>query len=155
MFYDTAADLLAAVSNALTAAGLALPARAYVSDGNVAFDGCETLAVEVENVRRGAPGNPGPIEAHAYAETTVELACWLLRCVSTVDDYGNPPDTATLASSGAAVLADLAVLWDVIPLGVAAGTLWGVCREAVVAECRAVGPEGGMAGWVLRAQVSL
>jgi hypothetical protein len=124
----------------------------YVAAGVVAWDSCCGLLVAApERVYRSASF---PIEGTTdyvceSAFIVVDLVVLLLRCVPTLDDRGVSPAPAALNVSYAAVLADAAVIWNVVVGDLPEG--W----ERANVNQQFVGAQGGCVGVETRLTVGL
>lgn len=153
--YTLAGDLLAAVEGyfAAEAPAVDLPDRRYVTTGSPAFD-CEQVTVTIPQLFTGLPGSAyvGPLVPGVTS--AVELQVSVIRCVPTMDDGGNPPDTTDLETSAQELLIDAdllrAAMFEAKKDGV-----FDTCNDVVIAETIAYGPEGGFGGWTQIVRVGL
>lgn len=150
--YDRAHAILHAVGAAFTADGVPLPARQYVTTGEVAWD-CEQLVVEVSRLGAGSSSFNdllGPMKCGAilWMLATVHL----VRCVPVPDNSGNAPNAAALDDAGNRALIDAWVL--VHGLMAEMRDLIGPCDDWSVGPAVAVGPYGGYTGWKVDVRVS-
>lgn len=146
-------DLLASVVDVFADAAIELPDRQYVTSGEVAFD-CDDgqLVVSAQRIFRGN-ANEAQGDVKLGASRSVDLDIYLMRCVPTPDDEGNPPSGAALAAAGMAQLVDAWTLFRGVLKNKASFS--DACSSMNVAECVAVGPEGGLGGWRMRLSVEL
>lgn len=139
-------DLAAAV---LGDAGYPPPDRRYVAPGRVTtMPGCEALAVVVDRVYPGAPGQEvRTVPTSCAHPLTAQLTVVLHRCVPTVTADGlpdaGPLDTAGagLTNQGWALLLGMQAALDTRP---GAGRVVGVAGPLETLR-----PEGGIGGWQL------
>lgn len=137
--YDIAADMLASLAARLADP----PTRQYVHAGEPAWD-CEALIVTVpeSGLQHSFPGEAATVE-QCSPPRHVNLQAWVIRCVPTLTDNGEPPTVADLDASAAVVLADVWTmayeLWD--------GWRdkdWGQpCTTVLFGPVSVIGPEGG------------
>lgn len=151
--YVLAGDVLDALVSHFASEGVDLPSRRYRTIGVPATD-CEQVVVSVPSLFSGLPGssNLGPLRPGVT--NAVELALYVIRCVPKLDDSGNPPDPGELETSAEELLTDAATLRDAVFAADKAG-VFGNCNDVVLAECTAIGPEGGYAGWRQTLRVGL
>lgn len=152
---NTATDVcelwLSRVQTALEACGSEITVS-YVAAGLVAWDSCcGVLVAAPERVYRSAQF---PIEGTTDYECetaflVVDVAVLLLRCISTLDDRGNPPPVATLSAEYQAILDDAAVIWNVVT-----GELPEGWQRSNVDQ-QFVGAQGGCVGVETRLSVGL
>lgn len=151
--FDAAVDLLGRVEDAAANAGVVLPERRFVSNGEVAFD-CELVAIQVPTGFRGSPALPSPDRNRRNVTVwTFEFTVWLIRCVPTINDRGIVPTAAALQDSASVILRDAHILtYDLMPL---LDDLSDTCTHVAAGNLVGVGPEGGFAGWQLPIQIGL
>ena len=143
---------LSRVQTALTECGAEPITVSYVAAGQVAWDSCCGLLVAApERVYRSATF---PIEGTTdyvceSSMLVVDVVVLLLRCVPTVDDRGNFPSSAALSAAYEAVLADAAVIWNVVVGDLPDG--W----ERANVDQGFVGAAGGCVGVETRLSVGL
>lgn len=144
-------DLAAAI---LTDAGYAPPDRRYIASGRVvAMPGCESLAVVVERVYPGLPGQEQRTVPNTCAHPlSAQLAVVLNRCVPTVKDSGHLPEAAELDAAGVALTDQgwLLLLGMQAALGVRPGDGQVV---GLAGPLESVRPDGGLGGWRLAMNV--
>lgn len=153
---NTALDVceiwLSRVRDALEACGSQPLDASYVAAGAVAWDTCcGVLVVAPERTFRSAQF---PIEGTTDYECetgfiVVSIVILLLRCISTIDDRGNPPSITTLSAEYQAILNDAAVIWNV-----ATGELPEGWQRAAVDQGY-VGAQGGCVGVETRLSIGL
>lgn len=132
-----------------------LPARRYIAAGQQAGIAADTehLAVALATVQRGASENSrggGGSPAHGAGAAPLVRAEYLLRlmrCVAVVDDDGTPPTAQQIHADGLRLLEDPGHM-------LAALYAWAEAEphNATVnfGPIEPVGPEGGLAGHLVR-----
>lgn len=149
-------DTLDAVVAAYAAAGVDLPARQYVAAG-VPVDDCEQLVVWLGRLFTGYPGNElQSNEAHGLGHArTLELHARIVRCVVTVDEFGDAPASEAIELSSRAIGVDM---W-VLPQGLIAlrstGDYTQLCQALVIGNCTAFDWAGGVGGVELDLQLQI
>ncbi len=140
--YDLATDILTSVVDRLTGAGIGVPDRRYVHAGEVAFD-CEQLVVTIPEagLTHAFPGESAKVE-HCSPPRHVAVEAWLVRCVPSLTDSGDPPTTGALDAFAAVQLADLWALAYVLWAGYDAGEWASTCATVLMGPVTVVGPEG-------------
>lgn len=149
-----ASAVLTQAADLLAAAEFTLPDRQYVATGRVTtFPGCETLAVVVNRVHLGTPGNEQRVPPGCYQPTTAVMQVVLHRCVPTVDEAGAPSSSA-IGDAGQSLLEQGWVLLRgfqaVLGNRPRPGALVGVAGPL-----EAIRPEGGVGGWQLTVTAQL
>jgi hypothetical protein len=138
------------------AASVTLPSRRFVSNGAVAFDECEQLAVQVERIHVGGVGAETSAPVNCVVTRTAELAVWLTRCTPQMAEDGTPPSASEIDASAEDLLADAVLLSEaVITKRRDYAHFDGNRRDVGIAELRPIGPEGGQGGAVQRVRVQL
>ncbi|MGI8425601.1 MAG: hypothetical protein ACR2M4_03190 [Actinomycetota bacterium] len=151
LFYDLAKKILDEVVARFTAAGVALPGRRYISNGEVARDpnapeDCSAVSVGLLRAFIGAPGIPR-IEAINCAPTrTADLQIEITRCVPVPGDQGNPPTAKAIDDSAKQILTDGYVLFAGILAAKGDGSLAPLCDKVAMGDLALIGPEGGIGG---------
>lgn len=143
--YDIASDLLDSVVTRVEdvydeyTPAIVLPDRRYVHAGDVAWD-CEQVVVAGQDLTHAFPGEAGEILV-CSPPRHVALEVWIVRCVPTLKDNGDPPTPAELDEAARVTLTDQWVL---------AYILWayrddwsGPCASLLFGPVEIVGPEGG------------
>lgn len=129
-----------------------------MSPGLPAWD-CDTLAVQIERLF----SHQGDIttqvfeareEATGFAMRGAVVAIWLMRCVGTMDNDGSPLPTSEIECDAALVLDDPLLMLHALLDAQEAGTLPG-CAGLAFEDWLSLGPEGGVAGGVMRIRVDL
>lgn len=151
-----AAAVLAQVLDALHTAGLGADIRTdYVAVGTAVWDDCcGQLVVAPERVYRTNPRlGPFPTEGGSDGDCAgnpiaIDLNVLLVRCVPTVDDAGNAPAPADIEAAYNLVLAEAAVVWNVLvgPDIVGDNDGWGGEWDRANVSQTWVGAEGGCIG---------
>lgn len=154
--------MLTALENHFDAQGWDLPERRYVAAGspNIIAADDEHLAVALSQIASSTGGTAGVTgylsrAAGATGPPRATLTARLMRCVSTIDDSGEPPTVAELHADGVRLLADPGRLltalfkWretEVHPLN----------PNAIVdiGNVEVIGPMGGLAGHAVPIQIS-
>lgn len=154
--YLLASQVLETVATGLADAGLVVPARRYVADGNAVAWDCEQLVVSVDSTQ-GYEGNVaaeqlGP--AFAMALRAATLGVWIVRPAPALDDEGTPPPADEIDANAQVVLQDPMVTLECLWRAHAAGEL-GSCKGLAFQRWQAIGPSGGLTGGVLRLNVDL
>jgi hypothetical protein len=134
--YLLAVAFFDAVVDEFAAAGVGLPTRRYVSNGEVAFD-CEQFVVQPVQLRTGLPVVQETRSVKLPRLQAFALDAFVTRCVPVHNDQGKPPSDDAIQASAAEVLTDVNVLWRTI------GQDWSDCRDAAVGTIEIVGPQGG------------
>lgn len=144
---------LSRVADALAACPTSEPITAsYVAAGSIAWDSCcGLLVVAPERVYRSATF---PVEGTTdyvceSAFITIDVVVLLLRCVPTIDDRGIAPAPAVLSASYGSLLADAAVIWNVVVGDLPEG--W----ERASVDQTYVGAAGGCVGVETRLTIGL
>lgn len=144
MLYETAAAILEHYRSRLVAAGSPAFDRVLVSDGEVAFDGCESLIVQHEQARPGTPVDVlAPARIHGGMPLVHGFRVWALRCVPVADEQGEAPGVSAITASALALLAErdrlIAATYE-LPEAL------GMCASVALLDVTGVGPEGGIGG---------
>lgn len=146
--YTVASQALAAVVSRFATEGISLPARQYVTGGQIALD-CEQVVVEVVRVYTGTPGAELANPVSCAVPRSAEMRIWIVRCVPTLKDNGDFPTQAELDASGEELLTDGWVLvWGLLQ-EYRDGNFLSQCDKLVIGNLSAVGPEGGFGGFTL------
>lgn len=147
--YDHAADLLASVVDRMGdvyddyTPPIVLPERQYVHAGEVAWD-CEQVVVTVVDLRHAFPGETAkPLVCSPPRHIHMEV--WIVRCVPTLDDNGNPPSPAALDAAAHTELQDLWTLAYVLWKGYSDADWGGTCASVLLGPVDTVGPLGAYA----------
>lgn len=158
ILWDLGIELRDAVLQDLTNAGRDLPERVYVANGDVAFDECEQLSVELERVYVGAPAiedvnvNRVPVGI----QRSVEYQITLTRCVPGPDNGGNPPSVVEIEDSAEALMLDGWALWKGLLTRKSEKTLLaGACSDVSIGALEPHGPEGNQGGWKCLVRVQI
>lgn len=160
MIYDFAVALRGWYSARLTAAGRPAFERAHTSDGAVAFDGCPSLVVEQAGIRTGNVAGTALVEPVGEGTTLVaDWNVWAWRCVPVVTagsaGRARIPTSAAVEASAKVILDDReALLAATMAMLTETGTPVDRCRAFAILGVDPVGPEGGLAGSVVRLAVA-
>lgn len=137
-----------------------LPDRQYWTIGNVALDDCGQLVVTGTAINEGLPvlgnvlGNAdGVADFSPYA---LSFSIGLVRCLTTMDDRGNPPSPAQIEADNASIAADGWML--TVGLRKAhfdSAAFLGGCQNLHLVQAIPIGPEGAQAGWQVDWQVTV
>ena len=149
---DVCALLLGRIRDALVLCGRDVQ-TAYVAAGSVAWDNCcGQLVVAPERVYRTARFPlEGPDENGCFdGLIALDLVVLLLRCVPVIEDDGSVPDDLELSAAYTGILADAAVIWDVLA-STQLPEWWERANENQVY----VGAEGGCIGVETRVTVGV
>lgn len=156
--YDIADRVLSAVEAAFDAADISLPDRRYITGGEIVWD-CPDgqLVVQVPRIYVGLPAASDPREIRCGTVRSAGLTVWLLRCVPTLAENGEPPPPGDLDDSGRDLLIDAWTLSSGIISAYNSDDLVEADSQVFLADLAAVGPQGGLGGWRqdLRVQVGL
>lgn len=162
-------DLFAIADEYLDACVLALadtpegpPDRCFVSPGVPAWDCPDQLTVHVGAplVADTLPLQPSLAPTHrvtVQAEVDIiVLTATILRCVPTIDDFGNLPSPAAIDAASQQVCADLWAIWNHVKSMKRAGTLFPPReREFALDPAVSLQQAGGAAGWQIPIRVNL
>lgn len=137
-----------------------LPDIQYVSNGLLAADGCDMLAVQVERTfsTEADPGVEGLfVLGPGFTNRAVVLKCTMLRCVPVIDtdDAGNVtyiPTPTEIETSAVVVLYDSQAMFNALVAGQANDELGG-CQSMAFESWTSEGPEGGIGGGSLRVRM--
>jgi len=155
VIYDQAVALRAYYAAALTAAGRPPFERAHTSDGAVAFDGCPSLIVENVGMRTGTVTGADQFPVREATQLVADWHVWAWRCVPVVDGNGNPPSSSETEASAKVILTDRWILaTTTLALFTDPASPFYGCQRLSVLGVDAVGPEGGLAGTVVRLAVT-
>lgn len=144
--YDIASDLLDSVVARVEdvfddyTPAIVLPARRYVHAGDVAFD-CEQVVVTVPEagLTHAFPGEAAAILV-CSPPRHVALEVWVVRCVPTLKDNGDPPSTVELDAAAYLTLVDM---WSLAYVLWAFRDDWsGPCASLLFGPVEIIGPEG-------------
>lgn len=155
--YPLASTLLSATVLAFEADDRPLPERRFVSNGAVAFDECDQLAVEVTRIYVGLPAleqAPSP-NVPAGVTRSVDMTVWLTRCVPVMDDAGDPPSMNDLDESAQGLLADGWAMFFGLLKARKQGTFGDLCQSLSIGPLVPHGPEGSQGGWRLTVQAQV
>lgn len=143
--FDIATDLLASVVDRMEdvfddyTPAIVLPARRYVHAGDVAFD-CEQVVVAAQDLTHSFPDAAAEILVCSPPRHTA-FEVWIVRCVPTLKDNGDPPTTTDLDAAAYQTLVDQ---WTLAYVLWANRSDWsGVCASLLFGPVEIVGPEGG------------
>lgn len=156
VIWDLAESLRDIVVAGYAAKNITLPARRFVSNGDVAMDNCEQFAVQMKRNYEGLPGAEDitPLKPACLFDRSVEFDLWIIHCAPTMNDKGTPPSVHDLEASAEVVMRDAATLpW----------ILYHAYRQGVLNECDSLllgpvlghGPEGGVVGIHMRVEAQL
>lgn len=149
-----------AVIDGYADADVDLPEHRLITPGVAAWD-CAGLYVQLERTY-GTDGNIAaellqPLSRHAgHTLRAATFGVTLLRCVPVADDHGDQvilPSVAAEEAAALEVLRDAQLLVNVLVAAERAGTLAG-CHGLVIEGWSSVGPDGGLAGGVLRVRLA-
>lgn len=154
--YGLASDLLTAVEAGLVECGVEVPEHAYLVTHEPAFDCCPGLMVSVARVFPGVVGGEEFTNLQCGARRVAELVVWLLRCVSSSDEGGEPPSPTVLEEEAHTSLLDADALnVSLLQAFRTGGVLQDPCRNVGVGAIEAITPEGTCAGWKVAIQFEL
>lgn len=114
--------------------------RAYVSDGQVAFESCDTLAVQFIRSFRGLPGAENITSNLCAQPRTASFAIWVIRCAGQVQADATV-DIADIEIAAEQRLVDSWVLQSGLSILAASGD-WCECESVVIGESSITGPQG-------------
>lgn len=142
--YDIATDLLDSVVARMVdvfddyTPAIELPDRRYVHAGDVAFD-CEQVVVAGQDLTHAFPGESAAILV-CSPPRHVALEVWIVRCVPSLKDNGDPPTAAELDAAAYQTLVDQ---WTLAYVLWAFRDDWsGPCASLLFGPVEIVGPEG-------------
>lgn len=144
--YALAWDILHAVEQHFLNEGVNLPERRYVHVGQVALD-CEQLVLAVDQLTAGLPLGTPP-SSRCVQPKTLRARLWLIRCVPTLTEQGDPPSFASLDESARTLLIDAWTLPAAVLYAQSSGA-FGDCSWVEAGPLASVGPEGALGGWAL------
>lgn len=124
----------------------------YVAAGATAWDSCCGLLVAAPERTYRSPSFPIEGQSDDDCETAmlvVDVLVLLLRCVPTIDDFGNAPKPAELSAAFNAIINDAAIVWNAVT-----GELPEGWQRANVDQAF-VGAEGGCIGVETRLTIGL
>jgi len=158
LVFQVASDILECVADALEDAGVEVPERQYVHQGEVALDtcpDCAQLVVSFMGLEHAIPG--GDLEIAACAPPrTATFDVWLTRCVPVLHENGDPPTAEELTASAEELNTDAWVLANVIWSTHKADGCWGsTCDSVMLGSLVPYGPEGGCGGSHMTIQLQL
>lgn len=135
-----------------------IPARQYVSPGLPAWD-CEQVVVTVERQSpvAGDPTLEGPTAVQAdpaFHMRAATIAITVVRCVPVLGEQGELTSTDDEEDAAELILADAGHVWLAIVQALDDGDLPG-CGAVAFVSWDGLGPEGGLAGGLLRILASL
>lgn len=153
---DTANAILDNLVDALTAAGIDVPERRFVTTGDVAHDFAaqkcaEAFVITWDGNFQGVPGqgagNLTNAPINCAMPLTAQFTLALLRCVPVVKPSGQAPTAAELQASGEQLMLDAMTLPAVIIEEHLAGDLVpGGCTLLALGQMLPIGPLGGVGG---------
>lgn len=158
--YDLARSALDAIVLKWPTDAEPLPDIQYVSNGLIAADGCEVLAVKVDRTF-SSEGDPALeqlfTQGPGFSLRVCVLAITLLRCVPVVesDDGGQVayiPTGAEIEASARIVLGDAQAIFNALYNAKVDGTFGG-CQRLAYDSWQPEGPQGGSGGGTLRVRV--
>ncbi len=135
----------------------ALPTRRFVAPGEVAFDCCEQLAVQLERsyMTDGDAATEVPPQQVRYVYGRgVQMRVWLSREVHGLDDDGNAPTADELDTDGSMMMRDAQALWNALMAAYRAGSFYG-CDAMVPGDYEMIGPEGRVSAGAQRVFLGL
>lgn len=121
--------------------------RAFLSAGSVAWDDCcaGQLYLRVRSIVPVAP-TPASAQSPCPHMQDANLTLGVLRCASTLDDFGKAPDASVLTRESAGVLKDSAILMKVLTDEMPQlADFWKFSKYQINAWSP-LGPEGGCGG---------
>lgn len=156
--YTIAGNIVDAVVAHYDAVGVPLPGRQLVTPGLPAYD-CPMLAVHVERIyphdgRVGVELQPQLEGEAAFYLRAMSVGLYLLRCVPTLDNQGNPPAADLEEAAAADILRDAVHLWRALSGAIDAGGLPG-CGGVAWEGWETITPDGALGGGVLRCRIGL
>jgi hypothetical protein len=155
--YLEATRLLQDATQALASFGRPPVSETYVASGDFAWDCCDAMAVHVKRVRpllgpaltaQGAQKRP-PASCGTLWGADVDL--YVLRCVRSVDESGNPPTGGQIDEDAFNVIADATALLSALTCDSSIGG----CSSRGLDGYRLVGPKGGCLAVVLPLRLPL
>lgn len=155
--YNLAMQVLGRATSGLATICAIEPIRVYVATGNIAWDDCcdGQLSVNVTRIY-GSSRFPADSAAEmlqcALPMTAIEMSISMLRCVTAMDEDGNPPTPEVVTAQSRRTLGEARAIWRSV-----------LCFlfenkdtfSAVVRGQNFLGPEGGFAGSELLITIGL
>lgn len=133
-----------AVIDGYAAAGVPLPPRQMIVNGEVALD-CPLLAVELERVYAGLPGVED-IQPQCVVTRSAQFKITLTRCAPGIETV----TVGEMEASATEILTDAKVLVESVTNAYHNKTLLtDGCDVAAIGNLASLGPEGGEVGWTL------
>lgn len=155
--FDVAAQILERAKLALSSVCAIEPIRTYVATGVIAWDDCCDGQLSV-NVTRVYVSTRFPSDAAAemlqctVPFTAIEMTVSLLRCVTAMDEDGNPPPADVITEESKRTLLEARAIWRAILCYMFENRdVW----SSAVRGQNMLGPEGGFAGSELQITIGL
>lgn len=154
VLYDIAKSILSAIETAYTNNGISLPTRRFVHQGEVAFD-CDQIAVTILAVNQGLPGFEITSPVRCGLPLFARLQAVIIDCVPGLEESGQSPGHIKLDNAAKNLATKGWVALTGIRDAHRANKITS-CDQLRTVSMTAIGPEGGVAGWVieLEAQVT-
>lgn len=147
LIFQLLSDILDCIADGFDAAGVGLPERQYVHQGEVALDCCEPgqLVVSFGGITHAMPGLGEEVAVCAPQRSAV-IDVWLNRCVPVSKDNGDPPTADALTDSAETLQTDAWVLSTVLIESYQAHCWGGGCVSVLFGPAVPYGPEGACGG---------
>lgn len=152
-------QVLAAAVAGMTAAGIPVPDRRYVVPTALVAHDCEQVVVALDQLlpNRGDAAESRPTSQRCIALAIGVFTVHVVRCVPVVASQGQQvvtPTPAAIDASAVDLLRDPLAVWNGVLAAYRAGT-FGHARELVFEQATPLGPNGGLAAWVIRFRLGL
>lgn len=146
-------QILTVVEDYYATLGVTLPDRRLVLPGLPAWD-CEMVGVQIDRLFRHtgniAQQDTDPVHfTGGLALPGAVIAVWVIRCVPTPTDTGDPPSVADEEDAALSILSDATHVMAALDHAVATGEIGG-CSSALFEDWSYLGPQGGLGGGVTR-----
>jgi hypothetical protein len=157
---EAAPALLAAFVKQLEAQGIELPERQYVAPGSIAVWDSEQLAINLQDILRGQPGEA--VEKTTWPVPTVVVAQFAVQLVRLVPALSNDgplqtvvPGEVEIGVSGMQAMDDADAIVEAALAIQQAHTVTEPGMGFGIGQVSTLGPEGGLAAVMLKVTISL
>lgn len=162
---DAAQSILTNLATELTARGIDVPTRQYITTGGLAHDFAgqkcaEAFVITWDGLFQGlvsqGAGNLVNAPIRCAMPLTAQYTLALLRCVPMLKAGGKAPSESELQTSGEALMLDAMTLpAALIDLHLAAGLCDSDCDLVGIGQVQPIGPLGGVGGVAMTFSVTL